>query len=263
MLKDTQRQKQFRILLIGETCLDVYNTGVVERISPEAPVPVLKKTRSKTKLGMAGNVLQNIKSMLPDSEIDVFSNDPEKIQKIRFLDENSKYQIMRYDIEDSIDPIKISDIDLKIKYDAIVISDYNKGFLKDSFVKSLVYNYPSSKIFVDSKKKSLSAYSGCTIKINEVESRSINEEEKNSLDIITTLGPKGCSYKGKRYKSKKVEVYDVCGAGDVFLSALVVRWLQTKEMEESIRVANTCAGISVTKLGCYTISRKEYKESLR
>ena len=48
MLKDTQQQKQFRILLIGETCLDVYNTGAVERISPEAPVPVLKKTRSKT-----------------------------------------------------------------------------------------------------------------------------------------------------------------------------------------------------------------------
>ena len=49
MSKDTQQQKQYRILLIGESCQDVYVFGEVNRISPEAPVPVLKKIKKESK----------------------------------------------------------------------------------------------------------------------------------------------------------------------------------------------------------------------
>ena len=112
--------------------------------------------------------------------------------------------------------------------------------------------------FVDTKKKDLSCFKNSIIKLNELEARESINLDKTSK-IITTLGSKGCRFSNITYATKPVEVYDVCGAGDVFLAALVVRWLETKDMEFAIKTANNCAALSVTKLGCYTVERKEYE----
>ena len=69
----------------------------------------------------------------------------------------------------------------------------------------------------------------------------------------------GCVYRAEHFPVKKVDVHDVCGAGDVFLAALIVRWLETSNMQLSIKTANNCASLSVTKLGCYTIKKEEYE----
>ena len=45
MSKDIQQQKQFKVLLVGECCQDIYVYGDVDRLNPEAPVPVLKKNQ--------------------------------------------------------------------------------------------------------------------------------------------------------------------------------------------------------------------------
>lgn len=263
MSKDTQQHKKYKILLIGEICLDVYNIGEVSRISPEAPVPVLRKTKEESRVGMAGNVFKNIKSMLPEASIDSFSNNPEDIKKIRFIDEASNYQIMRYDIEESISPLKITDLGSDLSdYSVVVISDYDKGYLTSKFIKEFVKELKNTKVFVDSKKSNLEVFENCIIKINEKESKKVKKTTKENLDMIVTLGPRGCTYQGKLFQTNSVEVYDVCGAGDVFLSALVCRWLETNDMNKSIKTANSCAALSVTKLGCYTIKREEY-ENLR
>jgi D-beta-D-heptose 7-phosphate kinase/D-beta-D-heptose 1-phosphate adenosyltransferase len=55
---NTQQPRQFKILLIGDDCVDVYQFGTVDRISPEAPVPVFECTHEERKPGMAGNVLK-------------------------------------------------------------------------------------------------------------------------------------------------------------------------------------------------------------
>jgi len=60
---DTQQLKSFKILLIGDNCLDVYRYGSVDRISPEAPVPVFKFSHEETKPGMAGNVARNLEAL--------------------------------------------------------------------------------------------------------------------------------------------------------------------------------------------------------
>jgi len=244
-------------LLIGEICQDVYVFGEVNRISPEAPVPVLKKMREEHKAGMAGNVYNNILKMTDCVEIDFYCNDMQNIKKVRFIDEKSNYQIMRYDVEKSLYQLKFEDIE-KIDYDAVIISDYNKGYLSTGFIKQITTKFKNCKIFVDTKKKNLSHFKNSIIKLNEAEATASINLDKTS-DVIITLGSKGCQFNNIVYPIKPVEVYDVCGAGDVFLAALVVRWLETKNIESALKTANNCAALSVTKLGCYTLKRKEYE----
>ena len=257
MSKDTLQQTQYKILLLGEVCQDVYVFGDTSRLSPEAPVPVLKKTRKEYKQGMAGNVYQNIKSISANSSINFLSNDIKNIKKIRFIDEKSKYQIMRYDIEKDLKAFQEKDI-IEEDYDVIVISDYQKGFLKSESIKAICERFKNSKIFVDTKKKNLECFKNCVIKVNESESKEIFNLNE-SVELIVTLGSDGCVYNEKLYPVEKVDVYDVCGAGDVFLASLAVSWLETKCLEKSIKNANKCASLSVTKLGCYTVKRKEYE----
>ena len=67
MSKAIQQQKSYKILLIGEICKDVYVFGTVNRLNPEAPVPILKKIRKDYKHGMSGNVFKNIQNMIGET----------------------------------------------------------------------------------------------------------------------------------------------------------------------------------------------------
>lgn len=253
----TQQQKQYKVLLIGETCQDIYVFGSIDRLSPEAPVPVLKKTSEEIKSGMSRNVYKNILSMSENVSIDIFTNKVENIRKIRYIDTKSNYQIMRCDIENVTRVFCIDELELK-NYDAVVISDYNKGFLTNYEISSLCKTFKTKSIFVDTKRKNVACYQNCILKINDKETSEMSGLNDNN-EVITTQGPDGCVYRAEHFPVKKVDVHDVCGAGDVFLAALVVRWLETSNMKLSIKTANNCAALSVTKLGCYTIKREEYE----
>ena len=258
MSMDIQQQKQYKILLIGESCEDVYVYGDVTRLNPEAPVPILKKISKIKKEGMSGNVFNNIKSLSKNvSEIYTFFNDPKLIKKIRFIDKKSNYQIMRYDIEKELSPLKFSDIP-KIDFDVIIISDYNKGYLSQELIKKVCSKNKNSKIFVDTKREDLSVFKNSVIKVNKLEKAKCRNLPESS-EIIVTLGSEGCTYKNKIFNTDVVDVHDVCGAGDVFLSSLAISWIETKDIERSIKLANACASISVSHHGCYTIERKEYE----
>jgi bifunctional ADP-heptose synthase (sugar kinase/adenylyltransferase) len=95
-----------------------------KRLNPEAPVPILNYKRVETKQGMAWNVYNNLKSF----GLDVYMmTNEEKIIKTRYIDEKTNQQILRVDEEVHCKPM-----DCEIpneKYDAIVISDYDKGFI--------------------------------------------------------------------------------------------------------------------------------------
>ena len=139
---DTLQQKQSKILLIGEICEDIYIFGNVDRISPEAPVPVLKYSRRDIRKGMAGNVYDNILGMSRNTKIDFWCNKHHKIKKIRYIDEKSKYQIMRYDIEKNLQVLSESKINnCQSHYDAIVISDYDKGFLNNQIIETITSKF--------------------------------------------------------------------------------------------------------------------------
>ena len=254
---DTLQLKQLKILFLGDSCLDEYISGTCTRISPEAPVPILHHTKKEVVHGMAANALENFKNLSGIDPIFI-TNNRKDIRKIRFVDEKSKYQIMRYDIEKKLTPAKILDLPDK-KMDVVVISDYDKGLVTEEIVNEIKRKYVDAKIFVDSKRRDVSIFSGCVLKLNESEHKTAQGLNKD-IDLIVTLGPKGASWAGKIFPTKRVEVHDVCGAGDVFLASLVWKWLLTNDMKKSIIFANKCASYSVTKPGTYQLSREEYEK---
>ena len=164
-LKNIQQQKRFNILLIGDSCRDEYFYGVVERLNPEAPVPILKITRSEIKNGMAANVKANLESF--GCNVTFMTDDNLSIKR-RYIDERSKQHIVRVDSDILSNEFDQSIIEDLLLYDAVVISDYNKGFVSYETIEKLRKQF-SGPIFVDSKKQDIARFDGCFVKINETE----------------------------------------------------------------------------------------------
>lgn len=244
-----QQQTSSKVLLIGDSCTDIYIYGNCNRLNPEAPVPILNYTRTVTKQGMAWNVRQNLLAF--DIDVYMLTNN-EKITKTRYIDEKSNQQILRVD-----DETKLKPMDYQIpedSYDAIVISDYDKGFITSQMLFDIAYK-SKCPVFIDSKKQLLPKYN-CYIKINDVEYAKL--KDKNDYDnLIITKGGKGAEYDGILYPGQEVSVYDVVGAGDTFLAALVYGYLKTKSIQESIPLANKAAAISVSHQGTYVLTAED------
>ena len=245
------QQKQFKVLLIGDSCSDEYVYGICERLNPEAPVPILRETEVKTQKGMAWNVRENLMSF--GIEVYILTQE-EKIIKRRFIDQRYNQQLLRVDIEDEVKPLEY---DLPTEnFDALVISDYDKGFLTTKRIYELV-EWFDGPIFIDSKKTTLPvdyAY----IKINDYEYSRL--EYKDHPNLIITRGSKGAEYKGKLYPGEKVSVYDVVGAGDTFLAALTYGYLTYGRIEKAIPLANKSAAIAVSHTGTYVLTGEDVNE---
>ena len=242
-----QPEKQLKILLIGDSCTDEYVYGTCERLNPEAPVPILNLKRKETTRGMAWNVRENLMSF--GMEVFILTNN-ESITKTRYIDEKSNQHILRVDDESPLEPM---DYELpEDEYDALVISDYDKGFLTQKKIFELS-NWFDGPVFIDSKKTTLpgDAY----IKINEEEFKKITHYNPETL--IVTKGGKGAEYNGKLYEGEKVKVYDVVGAGDTFLSALVYFYLLCGKIEKAIPYANKAAAIAVQNFGTYVLMEED------
>jgi D-beta-D-heptose 7-phosphate kinase/D-beta-D-heptose 1-phosphate adenosyltransferase len=241
-----------KILLIGDSCKDIYHYGKCKRINPEAPVPILEEDYFETREGMSSNVYENLLSL--GAAVTHLKNN-EQIEKHRIVDLTYRQQLIRYDIgEKNIKPLELKK--LQKGYDIVVISDYNKGFITYDVAKYICTFYKDIPIFVDTKKKDLKCFSNCYIKINNIEYESLEDYNKN-CELIVTLGGEGALYKNQIYKTKKVEVYDVCGAGDVFLSALVYKFSMNKNIKSAIHTANRLASYTVTKLGTYVLTKED------
>ena len=247
----TPPQKQFKVLLIGDSCTDEYVYGTVNRLNPEAPVPVLDYIRTETRKGMAWNVHANLLSFGID--ITMITND-ENIVKTRYIDEKSNQQILRVDTENNIKPFKgnMPEGD----FDALVISDYNKGFITSKRLFELV-EWFDGPIFIDSKKTTLPV-DDAYIKINDYEYSRL--EYKDHPNLIITRGSKGAEYKGKLYPGEKVSVYDVVGAGDTFLATLAYGYLTYGRIEDAIPLANKSAAIAVSHTGTYVLNGEDVNE---
>jgi D-beta-D-heptose 7-phosphate kinase/D-beta-D-heptose 1-phosphate adenosyltransferase len=246
---DTQQQKKFKVLLIGDSCTDEYQFGTVDRISPEAPVPVFKLLHKDTKPGMAANVRENFHAL----DVNVLFVSSDKSIKTRLIDIKSKQQIVRIDNDILLDaPLEFTAIDpILLNVDAVVISDYNKGLVSYELVEKLREEY-TGPIFIDTKKTDLKRFNGCYLKINE-------HEYNNSISIndwlIVTKGNKGAMLKHydseKHYSTINAEVVDVTGCGDTFLAALVYKFMETESIDPAIEFANKAASVTVQHMGVY------------
>jgi bifunctional ADP-heptose synthase (sugar kinase/adenylyltransferase) len=254
-----EKYNKIKILVIGDSCIDNFTYGSVVRLAPEAPVPIFNPIHTTSNNGMAGNVVNNLKSI--GVKVFLITND-EVISKTRYVDERTNQILIRIDENDKISRINSKVLNKIVnnkynntKYDAIIISDYDKGFLTEQDIQFICKN--NKNIFIDTKKI-LDEW--CTeadfIKINHVE----YEHTKfniNNLDLekklIITLSDKGCRYQDKIFTVPKVQIKDVSGAGDTFISGLVAEYVRTNKIDKSIKFAQECATVVVQKKGVTTI----------
>ena len=210
--------KSPKILVIGDLMIDQYLWGSSERISPEAPVPIIKITSDSEVLGGAGNVVNNLKKL--DSKVDLISvigncqtsSDIQDLlveigvdtkylikQKNRIVSKKSRIiasqqQVVRYDRESSEDidqqseSILIKKLKENIsKYEVILVSDYGKGVLTSKVTKILIQeaNANNIKVLVDPKGNDYSKYKGAYLltpnKKEASEATKINIKDNKSL----------------------------------------------------------------------------------
>ena len=254
-----QLQRQYNVLLIGDSCTDVWAYGECKRLSPEAPVPVMKYRETQSALGMAANVNENLKSL----GINVnFLTNKETITKTRYVDEKSNYQVMRLDNEPDVKPLREAELRMAamhLDYDAVVISDYDKGYVDDNLIDIIAPRNPGIKIFVDTKKKKLpTQYNNVVYKINKKEFELLDPDHiPNGKNMIVTHGANGALWDHQTFPVPITRVFDVTGAGDTFLAALVFYYIQLPDMKESINFANRCAAIAVQNPGTYTLTMED------
>lgn len=245
--------KSNRILVIGDSCLDAFVYGAADRLCPDAPVPVFIAEYTKQNGGMAKNVYNNLKNL--GAECDILDN-KEVIVKTRYIDKKTNHMFLRVDSgEEKIGRCSVlKDIQFT-EYSAVVIADYNKGFLLEEDIEYILKNH--NIVFLDTKKLLKGWYSKVPfIKINETEFEKTKHLVTNTDNIIMTIGSKGCRYREQLYPVDKVEVKDPVGAGDTFIAALAFEYTKSQNISQAIEFANKCATVVVQKRGVCVINEE-------
>jgi rfaE bifunctional protein kinase chain/domain len=278
------------IVVAGDSMLDRYWEGRVDRISPEAPVPILSVSRETVRAGGAANVAVNIASLgnpvtlvspigadqagnelraiLHQSAVTVRSVDTGKtLEKIRFV--ASRQQLLRADFEHQNPPIdSIGDADI------VVLSDYAKGALKNA--QALISSV-KCRVLVD-PKGDLAKYQGAfLVKPNETETRQHTGEWESSADffekcralrkhhgfayLLVTRGDQGMTLfeegEATNFPAEVRDVYDVSGAGDTVIAILAHALKKGMDIKTACHLANRAAGIVVSKFGTASVSANE------
>lgn len=242
-----------RILIIGDSCVDVFIYCNCERLCPEAPVPVLDVVKETKNFGMAGNVMRNIDDLGYSCDLWA-NNNMNEITKTRYVDIKTNHMFIRIDANKKINRIHgLQGFDFK-PYKAVVISDYNKGLLTTEDIEYISKIHPLT--FLDTKKPLGAWAENITfIKVNRKEYLQSKPfiTPKLETKIIETLGEEGCRFGTEVFPVKKVEIKNLSGAGDSFLAALVVKYLETNDIAQALTNANEVATIVVQKAGVSTI----------
>jgi bifunctional ADP-heptose synthase (sugar kinase/adenylyltransferase) len=239
-----------KVLIIGDSCKDIFTYGHCPRLCPDAPAPIFIPSYVKKTGGMALNVYENLKSL--KIKCDIITN-PHTISKTRYVDDVTNHLLLRVDSnQDNISRVSnLSSIDFN-QYEVVIVSDYNKGFLTYEDLEFIFNSHPY--VFIDTKKIINNSFKNAFyIKINHIEYNNHLEVGKNleefSEKIIITQGSKGAQFNSVTYPVKKVEIKDTSGAGDTFLVGLVSNYITTKDIDQAIKFGNKCASVVVQHKG--------------
>ena len=236
-----------KVCVVGDACIDVYHTGDTSRKNPEASTPLLNNVKTTKKNGMALNVAENMSKL--GAHVEVIIPNGDLIEKHRYVDQKHGNQYLRVDYDKTYKRTNV--LPDPSKYHAVLVCDYNKGFLSKADIITLSQH---KNVYIDTKKKDLRGAGDALFKINEHEFNALTHEPKN---LLVTYGAKGAFYDGVLYKAESLEAVDVCGAGDTFLAALAFSRAKSNTMDKAIRFANLCAAITCTKRGTYAPTTKE------
>ena len=309
--------KKANVLVIGDIILDKYIYGSVDRVSPESPVPVLRPESEESRLGGAANVASNIsslgskvslqgvigrdeaaeglKALLKEKKVKGFfsTSSLPTISKLRLL--ASRQQLLRIDVEEKFsieDWSKTKALFSKIisstKATVIVVSDYDKGTLRD--IPFLIKQAAKKNIYtlIDPKGNDFSKYEGANIitpnylefsnAVGGVLSESdLTLKAKNLIEdlkleaLLITRGAEGMTLVEKQkdkmmrtdFSTLAQEVFDVSGAGDTVIASLAASIASGFNLNDSVRISNVAAGIVVGKSGTATPRLSELEASFK
>jgi len=314
---------RLRLLVVGDVVLDEYLWGDVDRVSPEAPVPVVHVTRDGVALGGAGNVVRNVVALgarcafctvvgddgagrrvvdlLKDLGVDpagtVVVEGRPTTRKTRVVARTQ--QIVRFDRETE-EPVAaaaarrlIDAIGRAIpKSDAVVLEDYGKGALAPRVLATAMRRFREAGLFVAvDPKQVLAPFRGASLvkpNLREAEALAglrvrsagdlarVAERIRRKVGggaVAITRGGEGISLLAAAdaaggagpaidVRTASREVFDVQGAGDTTIAALVLALRAGASLTEAGVIANAAAGVVVSKVGTATASAAELKEAL-
>lgn len=314
-----QATSSLNVCVVGDCMLDHYIWGDVHRISPEAPVPVVNVDKDTFRLGGACNVALNLRQMgcnvsligligqdsagntlrrlLREDHITVFEDNSDcnvdTIVKTRVIVRNQ--QLCRLDRETFFTEKQANFLvrflrDNIQKFDAVIVSDYNKGTISQALLDFLVSLKEENDFFlaVDPKPAHGLDYKNVDLlKPNRSEALQLsgvvpmpyepfplNTIAKQILDryhlkyLAITLGHEGLALmdagnKGCIYPAQDKEVFDVSGAGDTALAALVIAFCLKMPMGVAATFANIASGIVVSKVGTAAVSLEELRSHVQ
>jgi D-beta-D-heptose 7-phosphate kinase/D-beta-D-heptose 1-phosphate adenosyltransferase len=313
-------------LVVGDAILDRWVDGEMQRISPEAPAPIVRLRAVRMSPGGAANVAANIKSLGGTVFFAAgINNHSDAAQPLRDMFEQdygisacwcpggrvavktriavAGQQILRLDEEDDrpatgahadnllrgLQAVCGPESSLKL----LVVSDYNKGCLTPTvsqYLQDVMRSRPLP-LFVDAKPARIRQWAGATLlKVNAHEAIQIATEDGylhpglsdaasapevaadylrqryGFANVVVTCGAGGVVYThGTAVSVPTVPqpIYDVTGAGDTFLAALAVGYLEDMTLEESIFRANVAAGLAVQQHGPKQITRDAWETAVR
>ena len=254
----TAQQKSLNVLVIGDVCTDIYYLCKNTKLNPESSAPLVQVASTYHKKGMAANVNYCLGN-LGITTRPLFSNSAST--KTRYVNAKTNEQLLRIDFEDKVEPLDVTDLESTLYphlYDAVVISDYNKGFLNYEIINLIASISKDIPVILDTKKNNLDYFDKrIFLKINEHEANSAVNVPNNA---IVTLGAGGVIWYNNRWPAYKSDAVDVCGAGDAFLAGLVYGYLTDKANMIEYAIVN--AGISVRHIGTYSPTLKELEKGL-
>lgn len=290
--------ENIRILVLGDIMLDKYVVGDVDRISPEAPVPIVKVTDEYCTLGGCGNVVRNIREI--GVEVDcaasitsdyaggkivelldaigagnllVHQSDVTTVKE-RIIADQRKIQMIRIDREVT-HPINPTPIIEEIRssnkrYDVTVVSDYAKGVISYELMQYLdqLYDCP---VIVDPKPQNKFYYGKpfmITPNTRECEQMGgANHLLTSGIKyVLETKGRKGMTLydcnESWEIPAIPVEVYNVSGAGDTVIAIMAICLANGLNPRDAAIVANKCAGYVVTQTGTSTVPKDFFLKCL-
>ena len=264
------------VLIVGDVMLDHFVIGRVERISPEAPVPVVRFEHEEFRLGGAANVAHNVAALGGRVElVGLVGGDPEAARLRRDLETRSigcaglvvspdrcttrklrvvttrNQQVARIDYENDseiggeIEGSVVARVDeLSAKADAILVSDYLKGVVSRQVAAAAIRagRDRGIPVLIDPKVPHVDYYAGATL---------ITRGE-HGMWLHTPDGDTALDAEAR-------EVADVTGAGDTVIGTIALGLAAGGSLQEAARLANRAAGIVVGKFGPATVTVEELR----
>lgn len=299
------------VLVVGDAMIDRYIIGETHRISPEAPVPVVRAGREEMRAGGAANVAANVAGLGPRCSLLTICGDDaagadlarlmadhgvaldavveagqRTTQKTRLI--SGVQQIARIDQDGTAGAAARAELADRFEQSlggvcAVIFSDYDKGTLADLPTLIALARRRGVPSFVDPKAPDPARYAGASLlKPNarefhalfgacpeeRVAARAQQALAELDLDyLVVTRGAKGILMVSREgdvveHPTEALEVFDVTGAGDTIIAALVAGIAEGLPMAAAIDQANLAASIAVSRPGTYVVTRADLEERL-